>query len=305
MAELVEPAFQRVVTVQNIVAEGQQRALDALYQVGTTGADPEGLPGLPQRIPEVEADGRIVGIDFEPALPAPARPRDDQRMAPEFQGRETEEADRADILAENRRHHILRLRPLHRQRADIGLAHRNVETETVRQPPGPQRHIGIGDRQPEAVLGQFEQYRIVDHEAPLVDQRRIEAPADGGGGKVARRHQLREARGVGPAQLHLALAADIPQLHVIDQMPIVLLQRPEGDGQQHVVVDRIGADPQRLDPGGIERPPCTARGGETDRHGGNSSVATWAAGRGRGPMRPAIDARYHAQGPLQNTAATQ
>ena len=54
--------------------------------------------------------------------------------------------------------------------------------------------------------------------------------------EVPRREQLREPRGVGPGDLHLALDRDVPQRHVLDEVPVLLDVVVVERRDQHVVV---------------------------------------------------------------------
>ena len=115
------------------------------------------------------------------------------------------------------------------------------------RPLPPQHHVGIGERNPEAIVVEPEDDGIVDHAARFVDQRRIGAHARYQAARVAWRHQLDKVLGIRAPDLDLLLAGDIPNLHVSLEVAIVLFHPAEGRGKQHVIVDGIALDALRLD----------------------------------------------------------
>ena len=254
------PDLERVVLAGHLVSVGQQPALDPLDQVRAAGRDPVRLPRLPDHVPQRLAEMAAFEVDLESALARVARAGDDLPRARNLDPAELEEADVADLRAEEIRQQRLGLRPLHGERADVGLSYLRVHARAERQPLGVEQHVGIGDREPEPVLGQLQQHRIVDQPGALVDDGDVEAVADSGRPQIARRHPLHEAEGVRPADLDLALARDVPDLHMLAQVPVVVLDAALiGLGQQHVVDDGVAAHAERLDAPGVRRAPDAAR----------------------------------------------
>ena len=102
------------------------------------------------------------------------------------------------------------------------------------------------------VVGQAEDHRVVEHTALIVDHGRIQAPAGRHCAQIPGSHQLGEPGGVRPPQLHLALAADVPYLHVLPEVPVIFFHAPaEALGQDGVIDHRITGDAQLFDPVGI------------------------------------------------------
>ena len=68
-------------------------------------------------------------------------------------------------------------------------------------------------------------------------------------GDVPRGHHLQQPFRVRPLQFHLALAAHVPDLDILPQVPVVFLQgAAESLGQDHVIDDGIVAYPEGLHP---------------------------------------------------------
>ena len=254
------PDLKRVVLAGHLVSVGQQPALDPLDQVRAAGRDVVRLPRLPDHVPQRLAELAALEVDLESALARIARTGDDLPRARHLDPAEFEEADVAYMRAEEIRQQRLGLRALHGERADVGLEHLRLHARAERQPLGVEQHVAVGDREPEPVLGQLQQHRIVDQPGALVDDGHVEAVADPGAAQIARRHPLHEAGGVGSADLDLALARDVPDLRMRAQVPVILLDAALiGLGQQHVVDDRVAAHAERFDAPGVGRAPDAAR----------------------------------------------
>jgi hypothetical protein len=249
-AVAAQPAFEGIVLSCHVGAVRQEPAFDPLDQIGASGADVEVRAGLPKGVPERAGERRRIEVDLKAALLAPARARNQQRMSLEGRAREAEKSDRPHLLAEHPSHEVFGLGALHGKRVNLRLVDLDVQAHTERQSLGPEQHVGVGDGNPVPVLGQLEQHGIVDHAAALIDQRGIDALSYHGTAQVARCHQLEQPGRVRPAQLDLAFAADIPDLHMAAQVPVVLFERAECRGQERVVIDRVGFDTLGLDPFG-------------------------------------------------------
>ena len=209
-AEFAHATFQRVVLQRELVAIGQQAALDALDQVRAAGRDVEGLPGLPDQVPQGRAQPAVIEVDLEAALLGVATALHQLAGTLEVDVIEVEEADAAHHFAKYLGHQVLGLRALHREDGDIRLDHRYVQPGTQRQALGQQQHVGVGDGQPELVFCQFEQNRVVDHAAFVVNQWHVHALPDPRPADVAWRHPLHQAGRIGPGDLDLALAGHVP-----------------------------------------------------------------------------------------------
>ncbi len=77
--------------------------------------------------------------------------------------------DLQDLLAEQAGHDFPGLRPLDLDRRHVHLADRDIQAGVVGQPLGPQPDVGVREREPEAVVLQPQQHRVVGD--PAVRQR--------------------------------------------------------------------------------------------------------------------------------------
>ena len=99
-----------------------------------------------------------------------------------------------------------------------------------------QQRVGVGERQPEVVLGELQQDRVVHDAAVGRADQHVLALLGLRLRQVAGREQLREPGGVGPGDLHLALDRHVPQRHLLDEVPVLLDVVVVEGGDQHVVV---------------------------------------------------------------------
>ena len=129
-AEFAHATFQRVVLQRELVAIGQQATLDALDQVRAAGRDVEGLPSLPDQVPQGRAHPAVIEVDLEAALLGVATALHQLAGTLEVDVVEVEEADAAHRFAKHPGHQVLGLRALHREDGDIRLHHRHVQLGT-------------------------------------------------------------------------------------------------------------------------------------------------------------------------------
>ena len=81
----------------------------------------------------------------------------------------------------------------------------------------------------------------------FVNQRDVKPLSVGNPAQVARRHQLHKLGGIRAGDLHLPLAAHIPDLHMFAQVPVILLDaRRIGLWKKHVVDHAVVANAMRL-----------------------------------------------------------
>ena len=73
------------------------------------------------------------------------------------------------------------------------------------------------------VWRKLEQHRVVDYAGFVINQGHIQALANACFAYIARRHPLHQSGRVRAFDFHLALAGDIPYLHMLTHMPIVFL----------------------------------------------------------------------------------
>ena len=104
------------------------------------------------------------------------------------------------------------------------------------------------------LLRELEQDGVVEHPGVLVNQRDVEALVDFGIAQVAGCHPLQQSGRVQTLDFYLALAGDVPQLHMLPKLPVVLLGRaPKGFGQQHVINDGVTLHPKGIHPLSVGR----------------------------------------------------
>ena len=177
----------------------------------------------------------------------------------ELQRRKPEKPDIPRRIAKDPRHQLLGPGPLHRQRRDIGLVDQHIQPPALRHAVHPEQQVAVGNRDPEPVLRQLHRHRIVQHAPGLVHDRHVIALPRQHPAQIPRRQHLHQPPGIGPAQFHLPLTGDIPDLHRLLQVVIILLDRPEHRRQKHVIVNRVGLHPGRLDTLRERRPAQPAR----------------------------------------------
>ena len=90
------------------------------------------------------------------------------------------------------------------------------------------------------VLSQAHQDGIVDDAAVRGGDQHVLALANRTLGEVAGRQHVREPEGVGSRDLDLSLHGHVPQRDVFEEVPVLGLQVVVADGEQRVVVDRVG-----------------------------------------------------------------
>ena len=199
---------------------------------------PEGPAGLHDPFPELVSAGAVLEVDLVAELARPAGAGDDEGDAVEFQFAVPVIAQIHNVLAEERAHDVPRLRALELQGRDVGLVDRHVHAGVNRDALRPEQDIAVGERQPEAVLGEAQEDRVVQHATLVVDDQNVFALSDGHLGKIARRQQLDEARGIRARDLDLAFNGHVAEDRVVHKCPEVGLWVPEIPRDIHVVVDR-------------------------------------------------------------------
>ena len=149
-------------------------------------------------------------------------------------------------LSEERAHDFLGIRSLDLQRGDVGLDDLHAESRAQRDPARPQQHVAVGKRQPEVVLTESQQHGIVDDLARGAGDRDVLALANRAPAEVARGEHVGEREGVTAGDLDLSLDGDVPERHVVDEVPVLCFEVVEADGEEHVVVDRVSPRPPSL-----------------------------------------------------------
>ena len=101
------------------------------------------------------------------------------------------------------------------------------------------------------VLTEAQQHGIVDDAAVFRGDDDILTLADGAAREITRGKQVGEPRCVLSRDLDLAFDRDIPQRHMLNEMPVLRFQIVEADRKQHVVIGRIRSRAVALR-GGVE-----------------------------------------------------
>ena len=82
----------------------------------------------------------------------------------------------------------------------------------------PEQNVAVGQREPETVLRQTQQDRIVQDAALGVGDEHVLALSDRHGGEIARGQHLYEPRRIGTGDLDLTLDRDIAEDRLVDQV---------------------------------------------------------------------------------------
>src|SRR5829696_924963 len=212
--------------VPHVSAQGQDTALDPAYVAGPNGRDPVWLTSLQHPIPELQpVAARVLQVKLVAELARVSRARDHQLHAVEPPVHHVVVGHVEDVLAEEVRHDLLGLRALHLHRADVGLRDLYVQPHVVGEPLRPQQHVAVRQREPEMVLLEPQQHRVVDNAALGVDDKRVLALLHVALVQVARREHVGELERVGADDLDLPLgAAHVPHRDAFEQL-VVLLDR--------------------------------------------------------------------------------
>src|SRR2546422_2531871 len=194
-----------------------------------------GHDGVPELLPEF----RVAKVQLVSAFRAPPGPGNDQGDAIEFRLRQVVVLKAEDLLAKEVHHDVLRLRALQLEWGHVRLAHADIEAGMDRDALAPEQHVPVGQGEPEVVLSESEQDRVVDDPAIGCRQKHVLALADRTLLHVPRRQELHELESIGAVDLDLSLDADVPQGHVVHEMPVLLHGIRIETGHQHVVVEVV------------------------------------------------------------------
>ena len=187
----------------------------ARVMLGPVTSRPCGSPARDDRIPQLDAALRAERVDLEPRLLAPAGVRDDARHAGDVHRGAVEAAQRREVAVVERLEDGRGERALELQRRDVGLLDLDLRAAREREAVGPQRDVAIRVRVPDRVLERPQDDAVGHHLAARIADRREAAAADREVEHVARAEVVREAQRVRPAQLRLALGADVPERHAL------------------------------------------------------------------------------------------
>ena len=90
------------------------------------------------------------------------------------------------MVAEQVAKQSLRFRPLHSQGRHVRFVDCHVKPASKCKSLGKKKQIGIRDRQPESVICQFQQNRVIDQATCFIRDRDIKTIAGLGSGDIAR-----------------------------------------------------------------------------------------------------------------------
>jgi hypothetical protein len=209
------------------------------------------LARLEHKVPDLHAvPARVTDVDFEAELRRVARARDDHVYALELVLPQVVVGDLQRRLAEQVDEDLPRFRALDLERADVGLVDRDVEARLVRDAHRPEEHVAVGDREPETVLVQAQQDRVVDDPAVRGSDEDVLALSNGALVQVARNQHVRERKAVPSGDLHLSLDAHVPQRDPVQKLPVLLDRVAVVPRVVHVVVEAVHL--YAVAPGGVE-----------------------------------------------------
>ncbi len=184
------------------------------------------LARVEHRVPQrLRVHRRVPQEDLVALLPGEPGLGDDHvaagdRARPQPVGR-----DVRGIRTDQVDHQVDRLRTLQLHRADVDLLDRDVEALAHVDALQPEHQVGVGHAEPELVLRQPQQHRVVEDAARLVAQDHVASPHRRDLGRVPGDHEVDERLGVRALDLDLPLDGDVPHRDMVDQR-VVLGVRP-------------------------------------------------------------------------------
>src|SRR2546426_5695284 len=237
--EPTQPGLVRVVFQVDVGRIVQDARLDPTVLGGTRGPEVEGFPGVHDSVPQVRPAAPIPEIDLVPDFGGPSRPRHEHRDAIDRRLQEVIVLEIQNPRTDERLEQRLRFRALDLHRRNIRLAKLDVEVRVVGDPFGPEDHVAVRRGEPEPVLREPREDRVVDETALLVRQDDVLRLAHLARAEVAGRQVLHELVPVGPADLHLSFASHVPDGHVIHEVPVFLDGIREIAWNVHLVVQVV------------------------------------------------------------------
>ena len=114
-------------------------------------------------------------------------------------------------------HQRLRLRALDLHRTDVDLVDLDIHAHADVDPLQPVQQVGVGEREPELVLRQAQQHRIVEDAAPFVAEDDVLGVQGLDAGRVAGDDVVGEPLRVRSLDADLPLDRDVPERDVMGQ----------------------------------------------------------------------------------------
>jgi len=156
------------------------------------------LTGLEDGVPHVLGmQGGIAQVDLIAPLTAEPGLGNHHGVARDFAFVQTVGRDLSDTRPEQVDHQRLGLWSLNLDRAGVDLGNLDVEPFPDVDPLQPEHHVGVGQAEPELVLGQTQQHRVVENTAVLVAQDHVAGPHRRHLRGITGDHVVHERLGVG------------------------------------------------------------------------------------------------------------
>ncbi len=196
--------------------------------------------GVPHRLRVLQG---VDEIDLIALLAGETRLRHQHLAAADFAPHQAVVGNVANRLADQVDHQRLGLRALDLHRRDVDLADGDVELHAVVDAAQPPLDVAVGQREPELVLGDTQQDRVVQNAARLVAEDHVLAVHRRDAGHVAGDDVIHEGFRLRTLHADLPLDRDVPHGHVIDQRVVLhhraAIFRPDVSARMvDAVVDR-------------------------------------------------------------------
>jgi hypothetical protein len=210
--------------VPHVAAQGQDAALDPADMARSDWGDPVRLAGLQHPVPELEpVAARVLQVEFVSQLPGVSGAGDHELHPVEFPVHHIVVWHLEYLFAEEVGHHLPGLRSLHLHRADVGLFDLDAQPHVVSEPLRPEQHVAVGQGEPEMILVETQQHRIVDYAAFSVGDEGVLALPYGALIEIARGEHVGELEGVGTRDLDLPFGPpDVPEGNAFEKLPVLL-----------------------------------------------------------------------------------
>src|ERR671918_1144939 len=272
--EPVQPQLKRVVGPIHVGLVVEDAALDPTDVNRAGRPDLVGPTRLHDPFPQVVTTRGIEQVQLVAHLAGPPGPGNDHRDAIGLGPPEEVVAEVEDALAEQVSDHVLRLRPLDLERRGVDLPDLNVQAGVRGQAERVEEDVGVGQGEPERVLVDPEHHRIVQDPPVRRGDQHVLALPDLTRRQVSARQELGEPGAVRAGHLDVALDRHVPQCHVFEEVPVLLLEVAVVCREQRVVVH--GEPPRPVSLSGLEvrtsaQPRSTLNLAHVERHVTSSS----------------------------------
>ena len=174
-------------------------------------------------------------VYLEADLGGESRARNGDRMAVQGVVDQVVVRDFPDVGAEHLLHQLDRLGALNLDRRHVHLVDVHVELAGRVDSLGPKKHVGVGDAEPELVVGHSKQHRVVDDAAVLIAEDDVPGLHRGQQGvHVAGDQHVHQIRGIGALYPDLAFDGHVPHADMLGEV-LVLRIRPPSSGLMYAL----------------------------------------------------------------------